>query len=185
MTTSEAGIVERGPCVVDEEPSNPRSDVASFVDAPRTDRDHQNADGDEYGVAHRLKVETVLGGSERCVGGFKREQTSPRNVVGGVNSADHVQDCEDQSPDTDEHQTGRVCGNTLGRRLAGVIVAHGAGESRTAFKHTEPQSGGVIRPSQRGLMVVGGVEDRSHVFFCRAHDFTNVHVAWDAGVDFL
>ena len=33
--------------------------------------------------------------------------------------------------------------------------------------------------------MVVGIEHRAHLFFGGAHDFTNVHVGGDAGIDFL
>jgi hypothetical protein len=34
-------------------------------------------------------------------------------------------------------------------------------------------------------MVIIGKKHGSHLLFCRAHDFTNINVGWDAGIDFF
>ena len=137
LTTGNRCVVESRPGVVDHQATKPISNGLVLIDGPGAESDEASASGDEDGVAKNLVVEAVLGFTEGGVGGFKGEQASPRDVVVGVNHADHVQCGQQQAPKAHAHHDGRIHRNLSRAGLAVRIVAHAPCDLRTAFKHTE------------------------------------------------
>ena len=137
LTTGHRRVVESRPCVVDDQATEPVHDRLLLIDGLRTQGDEASTSSDEDGVAKNFVVEAISGIAECGVGGFKGEQAAPRNVVGRVNHAKHVQHGQHQAPKANAYHNGRIQGHLSRGGLGGRIVAHGPCDLRTAFKHTE------------------------------------------------
>ena len=137
LTATEAWVVESRPSIIDEQSFAPFGHGMTLVHGSSSEGDEGNTASDEDGVAEYFLVETVLCVAESRVGCFKGQQTSPRDVVGWVCHAEHVQSSKNQSPDAKEDQSRGINGHLAIRGLAGFIVAHVLADWRTAFKHTE------------------------------------------------
>ena len=137
LAAAEAWVVEGRPRVVDDQTLGPVADGVSLVDDSATEGDKADTTGDEDGVAKNFKMEPVFGIPEGGVGRFKGEQSAPRDVVGWVGHAEHVEGGKDQSPNTEEDQCRSINGHFAVQDVAGIVLAHELADWRTAFKHTE------------------------------------------------
>lgn len=132
LTTAHGSVVQGRPRVVDDEAADPAREVGSLTNDLAAENDEANAGEDEDGVTQHFEVEALKRFSKGSVRGFERQQTAPRNVLGWVSHAEHVEDGEQQSPSTEENHGGSVDRNGPVHFLRGLvrtsIVAHELGD---------------------------------------------------------
>ena len=141
LSSTDGKVVEGGPSVVVDKALEPSGDVASLTDGLQSKGDHGNACDEKNRVAQGLEVETIDGVTKGSVGGFKRQQSSPRYMLVRQRHAEHVEESKENTPCAHEDHGRSVNRNWAVHFFRGVratnVVAHAIADWSGAFKHTE------------------------------------------------
>lgn len=131
LAPAHGGVVQGRPGVVDDEATEPSPQVVGFVDGFQAKNHERETSGDENRVTKHFVMEPVNGFSKSSVGGFEREQATPRDVLRRVGHAEHVEDGEQDTPCAEEDH-GRCIDRCGPSRVSGCLglngVAHGLGD---------------------------------------------------------